>query len=47
MASAGSKVKDLYYQFSMSAVNVETGEILWSQTKDIRKRERVSLFGNG
>lgn len=43
----GSKRKDLFYQFSMSAVNVETGEILWTKTTDIRKKETVSLFGRG
>lgn len=41
----GRKTKDLFYQFSMSAVNVETGEILWTKTTDIRKRETASLFG--
>lgn len=45
--SLGSKRKDLFYQFSMSAVNVETGEILWTKTTDIRKKETVSLFGRG
>ncbi len=45
--SLGSKRKDLFYQFSMSAVNVETGEILWTKTTDIRKEETVSLFGRG
>ncbi len=45
--SLGSKRKDLFYQFSMSAVNVETGEIVWTKTTDIRKKETVSLFGRG
>ena len=45
--SLGSKRKDLFYQFSMSAVNVETGVILWTKTTDIRKKETVSLFGRG
>lgn len=47
LESLGSKRKDLFYQFSMSAVNVETGEILWTKTTDIRKKETVSLFGRG
>lgn len=47
LESLGAKRKDLFYQFSMSAVNVETGEILWTKTTDIRKKETVSLFGAG
>lgn len=45
--SLGSKKKDLFYQFYMSAVNVETGEILWTKTTPIRKNQTVSLFGRG
>ena len=45
--SLGSKSKDLYYQFYMAAVNVETGELLWVKTEDIRKTQTVSLFGRG
>ncbi|MGK0483583.1 MAG: hypothetical protein ACJAQ3_003568 [Planctomycetota bacterium] len=47
IASLGSKKKDLFYQFFMSAVNLDTGEILWSQEVPIRKTESVSLFGRG
>lgn len=43
--SLGSKKKDLYYQFYMTAVNIQTGEILWTKEEDIRKTETVSLFG--
>ena len=45
--SLGSKRKDLYYQFSMSAVNIETREILWTKEEDIRKTASVGLFGRG
>ncbi|MEZ6015437.1 MAG: penicillin-binding protein activator LpoB [Planctomycetota bacterium] len=45
--SLGSKRKDLYYQFYMGAVNVETGELLWTKTEDIRKTQTVGLFGRG
>lgn len=47
LESGFSKRKDLYYQFNMSAVNVETAEILWTKTGDIRKEQSISLFGNG
>jgi len=45
--SLGSKRKDLYYQLYMQAVDVETGEILWTEETEIRKEETVSLFGRG
>ncbi len=45
--SLGSKRKDLYYQFFMTAVNIDTGEILWVKEEDIRKTASVSLFGRG
>lgn len=47
LESLGTKQKDLYYQFYMAAVNVETGEILWTKAEDIRKTETVGLFGRG
>lgn len=45
--SGGAKRKDLFYQLSMQAVDVETGEILWNEITQIRKEEKVSLFGRG
>ncbi len=45
--SVGTKKKDVYYQFYMSAVNITTGEILWGKTEDIRKEATVGLFGRG
>lgn len=45
--SLGAKRKDLYYQFYMTAVNIKTGELLWTETTDIRKTETVGLFGRG
>lgn len=43
--SLGTSKKDLYYQFIMNCVNIETGEILWAEEEDIRKRERTGIFG--
>ncbi|MEM6675073.1 MAG: penicillin-binding protein activator LpoB [Planctomycetota bacterium] len=45
--SGGSKSRDVYYQFYMSAVNIETGEILWAKEEDIRKEQTIGLFGRG
>jgi penicillin-binding protein activator len=43
--SGGSKLEDVYYQFIMNAVNIETGEIIWSDKQEIRKKQRTSIFG--
>ncbi len=45
LENLGTKSKDLYYQFFMSAVNIDTGELLWTKEEDIRKTESVGLFG--
>ncbi len=37
--------EDLYYQFVLSCVNVESGEILWSDEAEIRKTARTGIFG--
>ncbi|MBK8178640.1 MAG: penicillin-binding protein activator LpoB [Planctomycetes bacterium] len=39
------KKEDVYYQFVLECVNIETGEIVWSNIKDIRKGEKRGLFG--
>ena len=36
---------DVFYQFTMELVNVETGEVIWSELKDIRKTRKKGLFG--
>lgn len=43
--SGGTKKEDVYYQFILNAVNINTGEIMWAEEKDIRKVERRGLFG--
>jgi uncharacterized protein (TIGR02722 family) len=43
--SGGTKLEDRYYQFILNAVNVETGEIMWSEVKEVRKKQRTGLFG--
>ncbi|MCP3917028.1 MAG: penicillin-binding protein activator LpoB [bacterium] len=45
--SLGTKKKDVYYQFVLNCVNVETGEIIWSNEEEIRKTQVVGLFGSG
>lgn len=43
--SGGVKKEDVYYQFVLNAVNINTGEIMWAEEKDIRKVERRGIFG--
>lgn len=43
--SLGTKTKDVYYQFVLNCVNVETAEIIWSNEEEIRKTQVVGLFG--
>ena len=45
--SLGSKKEDVYYQFVLNAVNIETGELMWSNEEELRKQQVTSLFGSG
>src|SRR5688500_2424226 len=43
--SGGQKKEDVWYQFVLECVNIETGEIIWSNIKELRKTEKRSIFG--
>jgi uncharacterized protein (TIGR02722 family) len=45
LESGGTKTEDTYYQFVLNCVNLETGEIIWSDKDDIRKTAKTGLFG--
>lgn len=45
--SGGLKTEDTYYQFVLNCVNLETGEIIWSDKGEIRKTAKTGLFGSG
>ena len=45
IASLGAKKEDVYYQFVLNAVNIETGELMWSNEEELRKQQVTSLFG--
>lgn len=47
LESGGSKTEDTYYQFVLNCVNLETGEIIWSDKGEIRKTAKTGLFGSG
>jgi uncharacterized protein (TIGR02722 family) len=39
------KTDDVWYQFVLECANVETGEIIWAEEKEIRKTAKKGLFG--
>ena len=43
--SGGTKTTDVYYQFVLNAVNVETAEILWADEAELRKTKKTGIFG--
>ena len=46
LETLGAKTKDQYYQFVLSCINIESGEILWSNEEELRKTQVISLFGS-
>lgn len=45
LEDAGAKKDDVWYQFVLELTNIETGEIIWMEEKDIRKTKRTGIFG--
>jgi uncharacterized protein (TIGR02722 family) len=39
------KTDDVWYQFVLECVNVTTGEIIWANSKEIRKTKKTGIFG--
>lgn len=46
LGNLGNKTRDVYYQFVMNCVDIETGEILWSHEVELRKKQVTSLFAS-
>ena len=46
LESVGAKYEDVYYQFVLNCVDIETGEIIWANEEELTKRERIGLFGS-
>jgi len=44
--SGGTKKDDVWYQFVLELTNIETGEVIWMEEKDIRKTKKTSIFGS-
>lgn len=45
LESAGTRKKDVYYQFVLKCVDIDTAEILWQEESELRKTERTGIFG--
>jgi penicillin-binding protein activator len=45
LESGGTRKEDLYYQFVLKCVNIDTAEILWQQEAELRKTARTGIFG--
>lgn len=45
LESGGARKKDVYYQFVLKCVNIDTAEILWQDEQELRKTERTGIFG--
>jgi hypothetical protein len=43
--SGGTRKYDVYYQFVLKCVNIDTAEVLWQEEAELRKTERVGIFG--
>jgi penicillin-binding protein activator len=43
--SGGTKKEDVYYQFILKCVNIDSAEIMWQEEAELRKTERTGIFG--
>jgi uncharacterized protein (TIGR02722 family) len=43
--SFGRKVEDVYFQLVLNCVNIQTGEIIWSNEEELTKDQTIGLFG--
>ena len=45
LESGGVRTDDVYYQFVLECVNLETGEAIWADERELRKIEKTGIFG--
>ena len=43
--SGGKKKEDVYYNFTLKCVNIDTSEIIWQDEAELRKTARTGFFG--
>ncbi len=45
LESGGTRKEDVYYQFVLKCVNIDTAEVIWQDEEELRKTERTGIFG--
>ena len=45
LESGGTRKEDVWYQFVLELVNIESGEIIWMEQEEIRKTQKTGIFG--
>jgi len=40
-----SKREDVYYQFVLQCVNIDSGELIWAEEEELRKTSKTGIFG--
>ena len=45
LEGGGTKKQDVYYQFVLKCVNIDTAIVLWQDEAELRKTERTGIFG--
>jgi len=43
--SGGTRKEDVYYQFVLQCLNIDTGEVIWQDEQELRKTGRTGIFG--
>lgn len=43
--SGGTRKQDVYYQFVLKCVNIDTGELIWIEEEELRKTGTTGMFG--
>ena len=45
LESGGARKEDVYYQFVLKCVNIDTAEVIWQDEQELRKTARTGIFG--
>ena len=45
LEDGGKRTEDVYYKLTLEVVNVETGETIWIDEKEIRKTKKTGMLG--
>jgi len=45
LENVGTRKDDVYYQFILKCVNIDTAEVIWQEESELRKTARTGIFG--